>query len=579
MQRSKADPGQAATPTLSYFLLMSSIFSSASKTSLRRLCLTGSRNLALAGGLLAGPAAWAQAPTWQSAYLAGGGAYSQVTAITTDASGNVYVAGFFSNPTLRLSDITLTNAVTSGSQVGFSRDAFVAKWSPVTQRFVWAQRAGGSTNGDIATAIVASGTNIYVLATLSGATVGGIAVPEGDNLLKFDNAGNVQWVQPTGLVANGLTANGNSVYVAGSFTGTTNIGGFSLTSAGGNDLAVAKLTDTGSSSSYVWAQRVGGPGHDGAGPLTVQGSTVYMATSYGVSASFGPVQTTGDGFGVAKLVDAGSSGSFSWMQPTGGFVRQLAVGNGGRLYAAGSFNGTATFGTTTLRSIGSTSSFVAALTDGGSAASWGWAQQSDYADILSVAATGTSVYIAGLQGTATSIGTIALPTPTGSGIYVAKLTDTGSASSYAWAVSASATFTTPAYLLAVSGTTVYLTGMLAGPVSFGSITQPASGGPVAFLAQLNDGATALAAASSTAPTELAVTPNPARAAATVQLPPGAAKGEATLTLLDAQGRAVRTQAVRAGTPATLDLVGVMPGLYLVRIKAGETQVVRRLLVE
>lgn len=536
-------------------------------------------HLALAGGLLAGPAAWAQAPTWQAAYLAGGGAYSQVTAVTTDASGNVYVAGFFSNPTLQLNDITLTNAVTSGNQVGFSRDAFVAKWSPVTQRFVWAQRAGGSTDGDIATAIVASGTSVYVLATLSGATVGGVAAPDGSTLLKFDNAGNVQWMQPTGIMATSLAATGNSVYVAGSFTGSASIGSFSLTSAGGYDLAVAKLTDAGSSSSYVWAQRVGGPGYDGAGALTVQGAAVYVAASYGVSASFGPVQTTGDGFGVAKLVDAGNSSSFSWMQPTGGFVRQLAVGSGGRLYAAGSFDGTATFGTTTLRSVGSTSSYVAALTDGGSAASWGWAQQSDYANILSVAATGTSVYIAGQQGTATNIGTIALPTPTGAGVYVAKLTDAGSAGSYAWAVAGSASVAVPVYSLAVSGPTVYLTGMLAGPVRFGSITQPASGGPVAFLAQLNDGATALAATPSATPTELGVVPNPAHAATTVLLPPGAATADAKLTLLDTRGQVVRTQVARAGMAATLDLAGVTPGLYLVRMQAGAARAVRRLVVE
>lgn len=50
----------------------------------------------------------------------------------------MYIAGSFSNATLTLGAITLTNAVTSGNTVGMSRDAFVAKWSPITRTFVWA---------------------------------------------------------------------------------------------------------------------------------------------------------------------------------------------------------------------------------------------------------------------------------------------------------------------------------------------------------------------------------------------------------------------------------------------------------
>jgi hypothetical protein len=109
------------------------------------------RFLGIALVVLAGTPTLAQVPTWQMALTAGGGAYSTINDAATDAAGNVYIAGWFSNSQLVLGSLTLTNAVTSGSTVGFSKDAFVAKWSPVTHDFVWALRAGGTTDNDDAT--------------------------------------------------------------------------------------------------------------------------------------------------------------------------------------------------------------------------------------------------------------------------------------------------------------------------------------------------------------------------------------------------------------------------------------------
>lgn len=559
---------------------MSSSFSLDSQPSWRRL-LASKRNLALACGLLAGPLARAQAPDWQTAYLAGGNAYSQVTAIATDASGNVYLAGSFSNATFTLGTITLTNAVTSGSTVGMSRDAFVAKWSPITRTFVWAQRAGGTTDRDAATALVVSGTGIYVLATLNGAGFGGAVVPSGDYLLKFTDAGALVWGQPTGLTATALAASGSSVYVGGNFTGTASVGSLSLASAGGTDLAVAKLIDAGSSGSFTWAQRAGGSGSEYITALAVQGSTVYAATSYGAGASFGNTQLAGAGTGVAKFTDAGGSGSFGWVQPLPGTgVTRLAAGNG-RLYAAGGFSGTATLGSTTLTSPGATNSaFLVSLTDGGSAVALGWAQQvadggGGYGGIHSIAASGGSVYLAGQLGGAATFGSTTLPAPAQAGLYVARLLDAGSTSTYAWAVSASAYFSAFTHSLALSGPNVYLAGMLAGPVSFGATTLPASGGPVAFLASLTDESATLATAPPAALAGLSLFPNPAHGKAVVRVP----ASPATLTLLDALGRPVRTRLAAANAEVPLDLTGLAPGVYALRVQAGAAVATQKLVVE
>ena len=79
-----------------------------------------------------------------------------------------------------------------------------------------------------------------------------------------------------------------------------------------------------------------------------------------------------------------------------------------------------------------------------------------------------------------------------------------------------------------------------------------------------------------------LTPNPAHGTATVQLPavPGAA--QATLTLLDALGRTVRTQLVplpAAGATAEVPLAGLAPGLYRLRVQAGGLLASRALAVE
>jgi hypothetical protein len=77
-------------------------------------------------------------------------------------------------------------------------------------------------------------------------------------------------------------------------------------------------------------------------------------------------------------------------------------------------------------------------------------------------------------------------------------------------------------------------------------------------------------------------PNPAHAAVLVQVPAVAGASAATLTLLDALGRTVRvhTTALPAtGTRYELSLTGVAAGVYALRLTAGGTTAVQRLVVE
>ncbi|GAB3872290.1 hypothetical protein GCM10028824_22510 [Hymenobacter segetis] len=397
------------------------------------------------------PAA-AQAPAWQSAQAVAAattvatGNGSQVTATAVDAAGNVFLTGTFFS-TVVLGGTTLTSL--GGS------DVFVAKFNPATNQFVWAQRAGGT-----------------------------------------DDDG-----------ANTLALSGASVYIAGSFRSpTAGFGTTTLTTVVAANVFVAKLTDAGSTGSFVWAQRAGGTGTASAYALAVSDTSVYVAGFFiSPTAGFGAITLTNAGPNgssdvfVAKLSDAGPTGSFAWVQQAGGTdydeATALAV-SGTSVYVTGSFmSPTVSFGSTTLTTAGGRDVFVAKLMDAGPTSSFAWAQRAggtggDYANALAV--SGTSVYVAGSFSSPTAGFGPATLTNTGantgaSDVYVAKLTDAGSTGSFIWAQQAGGTGTETARTLAVSGTSVYVAGdFLSSTAGFGPATVTNMGLSDVFVAKLTD---------------------------------------------------------------------------------------------
>ena len=161
-------------------------------------------------------------------------------------------------------------------------------------------------------------------------------------------------------------------------------------------------------------------------------------------------------------------------------------------------------------------------------------------------------------------------------VFVAKLTDAGTTSSFAWAQRAGSTDYDQVNALVVSGTSVYVAGSFSSATaSFGAtaLTNSNPGTPVGFLASLTD-PTITATATGAEPREpVTLYPNPTRRMATLHWPVGTTP--APIRLTDAQGRTVHDYPAPAGPSATLDLRGLPTGLYLLR-GTGPTQ---RLIVE
>ncbi|WP_201981491.1 T9SS type A sorting domain-containing protein [Hymenobacter rubidus] len=477
------------------------------------------------------------------AQRAGGTGTDYVRALAVSGA-SLYVAGAFASATAGFGPTTLTNASASSSG-----DVFVAKLTDAgpTGSFAWAQRAG-STGDDIAYALALSGTSIYVAGAFAGATASfgpttlTNAGPSNSSdvfLAKLIDAGatsSFAWAQRAGGTdidyANALAISGNNVYLAGTFAGATaGFGSITLTNAGAGagtpDVFVAKLTDAGPTSSFAWAQRAGGTDYDVINALAVSGTSVYVAGGFGSSiADFGPATLASTGFldvFVAKITDAGSTGSFVWARRAGGTqfdtAYALAVSGTG-VYLTGTFGSpTAGFGSTTLTNADATTGFA--------------------------------------------------------DTFVAKLTDVGSTGNFVWAQRAGGMGSDVATTMAVSGSSVYAAGYLDSPTaSFGPaiITKPTANSFLGFLASLTD--PTLTATTAAGPREpAALFPNPARHAATLRLPVGTAP--APLTLSDALGRAVRRYPAPTGPEAVLDLRGLPAGLYLLH-GAGSAQ---RLAVE
>jgi hypothetical protein len=485
------------------------------------------RCLLLLAVLLAYGPTWAQqyTPEWQLALSTANtaAATSSVTATATDASGNVLLVGNFDN-TVSFGTTTLT------SYGGGSRDIFVAKWSPTTKAFVWVMQAGSSSTDEV-TAIAVNGSSIYLgglIPSESSASFGAISLaaataasPEGF-VAKLTDAGSTasfNWVRRVGAPATAATytgitsltpGSGNTLYLTGAIRGAAQFGTLTATTAyGGLDGYVAKLTDAGSTPTFNWVQVLGGTGADITNALALDGTHLYLTGSYSGSARFGaitlaaaPVSISGGDIFVTRLTDNGSTSQFDWAKGYGSPYSDSGaelLANGTTLYLASTCGtGTMSFDTqnVVLSGFRSTDVYLTKLTDTGTTctAVWGTGGTGPSTEaVRGLVRNGNDLYLTGsTNGRFCTFGSIDFYNygnlSNTKDVYVAKVTDTGTASTVGWLQQAGSPYDDEGLGLALAGNVLYVVGSQTPPARFWPYTLTTASSisePTAFLAALS----------------------------------------------------------------------------------------------
>ena len=225
-----------------------------------------------------------------------------------------------------------------------------------------------------------------------------------------------------------VLADGSSI-VTGYFKDTATFGSTTLTSAGSDDVFVAKLDASGT---YEWATQAGGTSNDsGYGVSVLADGSSIVTGIFQDTATFGSTTLTSAGSNDVFVAKLDASGTYEWVKQAGGTrndnARGVSVLADGSSIVTGFFEGTATFGSTTFTSAGSNDVFVAKLDASGD---YEWATQaggtgSDNGHGVSVLADGSSIVTGYFQGTAT-FGSTTFTSAGVNDVFVAKLDADGS---------------------------------------------------------------------------------------------------------------------------------------------------------
>ena len=250
----------------------------------------------------------------------------------------------------------------------------------------------------------------------------------------------------------------------------------------------SEISSTSIDPNWEWA--VNGGGGDDYDIYVDSAGNSYVTGWFEGSATFGGTTLTSNGNSDVFVAKLDTNGNWLWAISAGGDSGDqgygVSVDPNGFSYVTGFFMETATFGSTTLVCNGKRDIFVAKLNTTGT--NWLWAKSAgaiemDHGLAISVDSNGNS-YITGDFEGSVSFGSF---TPTifgGRDMFVAKLNTNGD---WQWAKSAGSTSNSECgYRIGVdSNSNVYVTGRFYGQAYFGPFTLTSSGSFDIFVAKLN----------------------------------------------------------------------------------------------
>ena len=480
--------------------------------------------------------------------------YAVAGAIKFDASGDLYIAGYFTGNNVDFDPDTSEYKL---SDIGSGNDAYIMKMD-ATGKFLWARHwdynkdAGGANNTlEEGPAMDLDGSgNIYCAGQFLGTvdfdpdtSTYKMTALQGDGYVsKFDGDGNFLWAkqivadttQSKFVVVKSVSADASgNVFVAGYFIGTADFNPdttvvYSLAATSQQGF-ILKLDASGN---FLWAKKIGKEAADpilnyntANAVLTDAAGNAYVTGSYMESVDFGTIQRTSEGLSDIFIAKLDASGNYLWVQSAGTFYDgeygyRLAFDGVGNLIVTGNYHGTLTFSGNSISTNGDADIFVLKLTPQGNV-TWlkGFGGSSYYERVQSVATHGNDVYTVGRM-----IGTVNFDP---NGHY--DLT-TGSSNKYY---------------------------------------------PNFFIQKMTQWPTGVPDVSSQL--EAAIFPNPATNQFTIDFAPSGLR-DADMMLLDMQGRKVLETTIK-GTSGRVNVEGLAKGVYLVKVQTQDGYAAKRLIIE
>lgn len=295
---------------------------------------------------------------------AGGTVNDRGQDVSTDGSGNIFVAGWYSSPTIDFGNGALSNSAASSNEI------FVVKYDQ-NGNALWSKSIGG-TNYDAAYScdVDASG-NLYVTGSFASASIdfgSGALLNTQTNfhdffITKYDPVGNSIWSRSAAGayddIAYGVAISGTNIYVTGYFSSPTVQFGTTPVLANANaptpDIFIAQYSSTGTAN---WSKRAGGiESDDGKCVYADASGNAYISGSFiSGSISFGSGILTNYSGGTKDLFVAAfnNAGTSLWSLEVGNSGDEIGYGIAGNssassIYLAGMFNsGSVSFGTNVI---------------------------------------------------------------------------------------------------------------------------------------------------------------------------------------------------------------------------------------
>lgn len=283
--------------------------------------------------------------------------------IGTDAMGNVYTAGIFSDSADFDPGANEYKLYTAGSE-----DIYVQKLD-ASGNFVWAFSIGGVNVDRVHDLYADQNGNVFITGQFAGtvdfdpgAGTSNLIATGSDDIYfaKYTSAGVLAFAKNMGGTAGdagrSITCDiSGNIYVTGYFRGladfdpSSNVNSI-ISISGSADYFIAKYDSSGG---YIWANSAGGSNGDIGQCVTIDasGNVIVTGDFYGTNIDFDPGSGTTalstNGFSDIFIAKYSSGGALSWAHSIGGIVNDqglsVVTDNSGNIYTTGYFQNSADF--------------------------------------------------------------------------------------------------------------------------------------------------------------------------------------------------------------------------------------------